>query len=269
MMVENLLEPPEDEIEVDDENEGAVEKEMKHEVTQVKDDKMKHVKFGKNYTENCKNETAAKEEIKAKDLKVKIENKENDSDEERETEDVSKNLYDEIVPESVSIDDVIGMHDMKYMQVHSGTGKKDKVDRRMDASTFVSFLIFAMLLICGKTLHEQSRQITRLSKLSQPSLFSQLQPEVLLSLTSSCSCQAESGVCCEVTTALTVKASSMASKVSAVVTWFRQTWVAVYGVTERPTAGITTAMLDMVARIASTACAVNAWLKRTLWRFVL
>merc|ERR1719369_1882 len=154
------------------------------------------------------------------------------------------------------------------MQVHSGTGKKDKVDRRMDASTFVSFLIFAMLLIFGKTLNEQSRLIARLSQMLQPSLFSQLQPEVLLSLTSSCSCQAESGVCCEVTTALTVKASSMASKVSAVVTWFRQTWVAVYAVTERPTAGITTAMLDMVAKIASTACAVVAWLRRTLRRFV-
>ena len=112
--------------------------------------------------------------------------KEREEDEENKENGKNKNLYDEIVPESVSIDDVIGMHDMKYMQVHSGTGKKDKVDRRMDASTFVSFLIFAMLLICGKTLHEQSRQITRLSKLSQPSLFSQLQPEVLLSLTSSC-----------------------------------------------------------------------------------
>ena len=217
--------------------------------------------------ENGKNETSVKKEIKAKAMKVKIKNEENES-KERETEDLFRNLYEEIVHESVSIDDVIGMHDMKYMQVHSGTGKKDKVDRRMDASTFVSFLIFAMLLIFGKTLNEQSRLIARLSQMLQPSLFSQLQPEVLLSLTSSCSCQAESGVCCEVTTALTVKASSMASKVSAVVTWFRQTWVAVYAVTERPTAGITTAMLDMVAKIASTACAVVAWLRRTLRRFV-
>ena len=168
-------------------------------------------------------------------MKVKIKNEENEP-KEYEAENESKNLYDEVVPKSVSIDDVIGMHDMKYMQVLIGTGKKDEV--------------------------------TRLSQLSQSSLLSQLQPEGSLSLTSSCSCQAESGVCCEVTTALTVKASSMASKVSAVMTWFRQTWVAVYAMTERQTAGITTAMLDMVARIASTASAVFAWLRRTLRRFV-
>ena len=128
------------------------------------------------------------------------------------------------------------MHDMKYMQVPIGTGKKDEV--------------------------------TRLSQLSQSSLLSQLQPEGSLSLTSSCYCQADSGVCFKVTTALTAKVPSMASKVSTCVTWCRQIWVAVYAVTERPTAGITTAMLDMVARIASTASAVVAWLRRTLRRFV-
>ena len=90
-------------------------------------------------------------------MKVKIKNEENES-KERETENVSKNLYDKIVPESVSIDDVIGMQDMKYMQVPNGSGKKVEVDKRMDVSTFVSFLqvIFAMVIICGKTLHEQS-----------------------------------------------------------------------------------------------------------------
>ena len=126
------------------------------------------------------------------------------------------------------------MHDMKYMQVPIGTGKKDKV--------------------------------TRLSQLSQSSLLSQLQPEGSLFLTSSGSCQAESGVCFKVATALTARVSSMASKVSTCVTWCRQIWVAVYAVTERLTAGITTAMLDMVARIASTASAVFAWLRRNLKR---
>ena len=149
--------------------------------------------------------------------------------------------------------------------VLSGTAKKDKMDRRMDASTIVSFLliIFAMVLVHGKTLHEQSLLIARLSQLSQSSLLSQLQPEELLSLTSSCSCQAESGVCCKVTTALTAKVFSMASKVSTCVTWCRQIWVAVYAVTERLTAGIITAMLDMVTRTESTACTVFAWLRRT------
>ena len=159
----------------------------------------------------------------------------------------------------------MGMYDdMKYMQVPSGTIKEVEVDKRMDAPTIVSFLqiIFAMVLVNGKIHHEQPLLIARLSQLLQPSLLSQLQPESL-SLTSSCSCQAESGVCCKVTTALTAKVFSMASKVSTCVTWCRQIWVAVYAVTERLTAGITTAMPDMVTRVESVACAVIAWLKRT------
>ena len=185
-------------------------------------------------------------------------NCENES-KESEDEDVFKNLY------SVLIYDVMGMHDdMKYMQMPSGTVKEVEVDKRIDASTVVSFLliIFTMLLVYGKT-HKQSLLIARLSQLSQPSLLSQLQPAELLSLTSSCSCQAESVVCCKVTTALTAKDSSMASKVSTCVTWCRQIWVAVYAVTERLTAGITTAMLDMVTRTESAACAVFAWFRRT------
>ena len=132
---------------------------------------------------NCKSvnkrrnsEGKVKESLKLKrikNLKMIFDKKEREEDEENKENGKNKNLYDEIVPESVSIDDVIGMHDMKYMQVHSGTGKKDKVDRRMDASTFVSFLIFAVLRICGKNRHEQSRQIARVSQMSQPSLFSQ------------------------------------------------------------------------------------------------
>ena len=65
------------------------------------------------------------------------------------------------------------------------------------------------------------------------------------------------------TTALTAKASSMASKVSTCVTWCRQIWVAVYAVAKRLKASITTVMPDTVARMESTACAVIAWLKRT------
>ena len=62
---------------------------------------------------------------------------------------------------------------------------------------------------------------------------------------------------------LSAKVSSMASKVSTCMTWCRQTWVAVHAVTERLTAGITTAMLDMVTRVESVACAVIAWLRQT------
>ena len=180
-------------------------------------------------------------------------------------EEISENLYDKIVPESVFINDTMGMHDdKKYMQVPSGTVKEVEVDKRMDASTVVSFLliIFAMVYLYGKTLNEQSLLIARLSQLSQPSLLSQFQPVELLSLTSLSSSQAESGVCCKVTTALSAKVSSMASKVSTCMTWRRQTWVAVHAVTERLTAGITTAMLDMVTRVESVACAGIAWLRQ-------
>ena len=55
----------------------------------------------------------------------------------------------------------------------------------------------------------------------------------------------------------------MASKVSTCVTWCRHIWVAVYAVAERLKASITTVMLDTVARMESTACAVIAWLKWT------
>ena len=180
-------------------------------------------------------------------------------------EEISENLYDKIVPESVFTNDTMGMHDdKKYMQVPSGTVKEVEVDKRMDASTVVSFLliIFAMVYLYGKTLNEQSLLIARLSQLSQPSLLSQFQPVELLSLTSLSSSQAESGVCCKVTTALAAMVFSMASKVSTCVTWCRQIWVAVYAVAERLKASITTVMPDMVSRMESTACAVIAWVKR-------
>ena len=79
-----------DEIKVDDENEVAVEKEMKCKGTKIKDDKMKDVKNGKNDTkENRKNETAAKKEMKAKAMKVKIENEENESKKYEAEEEIS------------------------------------------------------------------------------------------------------------------------------------------------------------------------------------
>ena len=52
----------------------------------------------------------------------------------------------------------MGMHDdMKYMQVPSGTVKEVELDKMINASTVVSFLliIFAMVQMYGKTLHEQ------------------------------------------------------------------------------------------------------------------
>ena len=90
---------------------------------------------------------------------------------------------DKIVTDSGSID-VKDMHDeFMYMQVPSGTDKKDEMGKSTDISDIVNLLqaIFAILLVNGKTLHEQSLQIARLLQLSQPSLLSQLQPKASLS----------------------------------------------------------------------------------------
>ena len=98
--------------------------------------------------------------------------------------------------------------------------------------------ILAIVLVTGKTLHEQSKLMARSSELSRPSLLSQLQPETSLFPSSSCTCQAESRVCCVVTTAFTAKVFSMANKVSAGVMWFREIWVAVSVVKKGLTADI-------------------------------
>ena len=102
------------------------------------------------------------------------------------------------------------MHDdFMYMQVPSGTCKEAKVGKTTDISAIVALLqaIFAILLVSGKTLHEQSLIIARLSNLSQPSLLSHLQPEVSLSHSSPCSCQTQSKVRSMVTTAFKGKVS--------------------------------------------------------------
>ena len=93
--------------------------------------------------------------------------------------------------------------------------------------------ILAIVLVTGKTLHEQSKLMARSSELSRPSLLSQLQPEASLSPSSSCTCQAASRVCFEVTTTFTAKVFSLANKVIIGVTSFKQIWVAVNCVREK------------------------------------
>ena len=62
----------------------------------------------------------------------------------------------------------------------SGADKEDEVGKMTDVSALVPLLqaLFSILLGSGKTLHEQSLLIARLSKLSRPSLLSHLQPEI-------------------------------------------------------------------------------------------
>ena len=139
-------------------------------------------------------------------------------------------LNDKIDP---GTEPVVAKHDgVMFMQVLSQTGKEGEVDKRMNVTAIVALLqaIFAMLLVSGKTLHEQSLLITRL--LSQPSLLSQ--PEAsLLSPSSSCSCQTKPRVCCEVITAFIDKVSGMVDKVSTVVVLFKQLCSALYRARER------------------------------------
>ena len=151
--------------------------------------------------------------------------------EERNLVNVENKTGDKIVPETEPVDAKDMRDGAMYMQVPSQTGKEDEVDKRMNVTAIVALLqaIFAMLLVSGKTLHEQSLLITRL--LSQPSLLSQL--EASLSPSSLCTCQAEPRVCCEVTTAFINKMSGMVDKVSTVVVLFKQLCSALYRARER------------------------------------
>ena len=151
--------------------------------------------------------------------------------EERNLVNVENKTGDKIVPETEPVDAKDMRDGAMYMQVPSQTGKEDEVDKRMNVTAIVALLqaIFAMLLVSGKTLHEQSLLITRL--LSQHSLLSQL--EASLSPSSLCTCQAEPRVCCEVTTAFINKMSGMVDKVSTVVVLFKQLCSALYRARER------------------------------------
>ena len=107
-----------------------------------------------------------------------------------------------------------------YKQVHGGETYEDRVDsdKGMDALKIIpllqAILIFATLFFSDK------------SQLSQSSLHSHTQPKVSRFSSSPCSCQILSRLCCEVTTAITGKVSSVVSTVSAVVAWLKQTCVA-------------------------------------------
>ena len=140
----------------------------------------------------------------------------------------TKNFYDKIAQNSEFIDVQDVNDDLMYKQVFDGELNKDEVDKSVAASKIVPLLqaIFAMLLVSGKTIHEQSLQINRLSKLSQPSLLSHLQPEAPLSLKSPCFYQTQPRVCCKVTNAFIVKVSSMVSTASSGVLWWKRVYSA-------------------------------------------
>ena len=212
-MVENLPEPPED-----DEIEERLER-LKY--------------FNKELLDDI-NESAA-----AKGSKVKIKvvaEKSKYVKVEKPDDKRPKDLYDKFDHESGSID-VKGMHDFMYMQVPTRTGKKDEMSKQTDASAIVAFLqaIFAILLVSGKTLHEQSLLITSLSKLSQPCLLNHLQTESLLSPSLPCSRrQSQIRRCCDITitTPMLTKVTRRENAANARFAWLRRTFTALCSVSE-------------------------------------
>ena len=140
-------------------------------------------------------------------------------------DDNTTKLFDKVVRKKSNIEEE--MHnDLMYKQLFDCNEKE--VGKETNGYWIVALLqaIFALLLVCGKSLHEQSVKINHLSKLSQPSLLSHLQPEALLFPKSPCSCQTKPRVCCEVTDAFSTKVSSMVSTASSGVLWCKRVYSA-------------------------------------------
>ena len=127
----------------------------------------------------------------------------------------------------------IGVKDMNddemYKQMPGGASEKDEVDKGMNAYMLMPLIhaIIAILLICGKTLHEHRLLVAQLSKYSRSRRCSSPQPEVFLSSSSPCSCQTQSWLCSMLTTASTGKVSSIVNTTRTGMAWCRQVWVAV------------------------------------------
>ena len=70
----------------------------------------------------------------------------------------SKIFYDKIAPGYSSIFEKNVHDDIMYMQVPSGTGKENEVVKRADVTAILALLqaVLAILIVGGKTLHEQS-----------------------------------------------------------------------------------------------------------------
>ena len=108
-------------------------------------------------------------------------------------------------------------------EVLVGDRNDDNVAKGVDALTIVTLLqtILAMMLLCVKSLSEQSLLIARYSKLSKPTVSIPFQPVTSLP-SPQCSCLTESRMCCRVITAITRKVASMAHIASAGMVWYRQ-----------------------------------------------
>ena len=142
-----------------------------------------------------------------------------------------------------SIDVKVLTDELNEKQVLGGECTEVKVDNRIDASKIIPLLqvIFAMLLVAGKTVHEQSLQISRLSKLSRPSLLSQLHPKASLSPRSAGSCQTPPRACCKV--------STMVSTASSSVLWCKQVYSAFQSVKMRTVKAVKVRLVNLLCHV--------------------
>ena len=153
-----------------------------------------------------------------------------------------KNLYDKFDHESGS-NDVKGMHDdFLYMQVPNEAGKEDELGKTTDVSAIVALLqaIFAILLVIGNTLHEQSLQTARLSRWSQLSQHRHHQSEDTVSPSS------EAKETCKFTIAMLSKVTRMYSSAHAGLVWLSQLGRAVNCVKEEMMKTLTNVMVRIL-----------------------
>ena len=139
-------------------------------------------------------------------------------------------LYDKIDP---GTEPVVAKHDgVMFMQVLSQTGKEDEVDKRMNVTAIVALLqaIFAMLLVSGRALHEQSLLIARVSRVvsdmsAQPSPAGGLTVPLYY-------CQSQTRRCCDITTPMLDKVTRTEIVAHASFAWLERTFTALCFVSE-------------------------------------
>ena len=196
-------------------------------------DEVNDLKRNKNDDESSSNSSAESERKKKKKKKNKNRDRSSestgssDSEGEKKRKKASKAAsMEEMIEESM-----VGMTEEETgrgVEAVAGACNDDEAGMGMNPFNLVPLLhtIVAMLLISGRTLHEQRLLVAKVSKYSRSSRYSSPQSEVSPSSSSPCSCQIQSRLCCEVTTTLLDKVSFMANTTRTGVTWLSQTWLA-------------------------------------------
>ena len=123
--------------------------------------------------------------------------------------------------------------DVMYKQATGGSCNDDEAGMGMNPFNLVPLLhtIVAMLLISGRTLHEQRLLVSRLSKFSRLNLNTHQQPEVAQYSSSPCSCQSQTRGCCYIATAMLDKVTRMESMARAMLARLKRTFKALCIVT--------------------------------------